>query len=351
MTPDFRYRQPLQDESGHVPSLLQELTFLLRCPVTGEELAWSDSSLVSRKSSRRYAITDGIPQLFAFEQQPIGDDVTEIVKTFYEKTPFPNYDDFDSRESLASKAEKSVFAAMLKEQLPQDALVLDAGCGTGQLTNYLGMSWKSQVIGGDICLNSLRLAKVFRDRFSIRNAAFVQMNLFRLPFCRDAFDVIITNGVLHHTGDPRRAFVELLRRLKPGGVILVGLYNSYGRLPTLWRRQIFEWFGSRAYFLDPRLLKKGMAAGRWNAWFADQYEHPQESRHSQDEVLRWFDENKVDFLSGIPSPDGRDLHADDNLFVPHSRGTTLDRFAVQMGLLLQGGKDGGLFIMAGRKRG
>jgi SAM-dependent methyltransferase len=239
---------------------------------------------------------------------------------------------------------------MLKEQLPQGALVLDAGCGTGQLTNYLGMSWKYRVIGGDICLNSLSLAKAFRDRFSIRNAAFVQMNLFRLPFCNDAFDVIITNGVLHHTSDPKRAFVELLRRLKPGGLIIVGLYNTYARLPTLWRRSVFSWIGPPAYFLDSRLRKEGVAKGRWDAWFADQYKHPHESRHSQDEVMTWFDENEVDFLSGIPAPDGKDLHADDNLFVPHPRGTPLDRFAVQIGLLLEGGKDGGLFIMIGRKR-
>ena len=351
MTTNFAAPQPFEDGSESVPSLLRELTPLLRCPVTGEELAWSGSDLVSARSSNLYAVTDGIPQLFALEQQPIASDVTEIVKTFYEETPFPNYDDFDSRDSLASKAEKSVFAAMLKEQLPQGALVLDAGCGTGQLTNYLGMSWKYRVIGGDICLNSLGLAKAFRDRFSIHNAAFVQMNLFRLPFCRDAFDVIITNGVLHHTGDPKKAFVELLQRLKPGGVIIVGLYNTYGRLPTLWRRRVFDWFGPPAYFLDSRLGDEGVAKGRWNAWFADQYKHPHESRHSQYEVLTWFDENKIDFLSGIPFPDGQDLHANDNLFVPHSRGNAFDRFAVQMGLLFAGGKDGGLFIMIGRKRG
>jgi hypothetical protein len=31
-------------------------------------------------------------------------DVTDVVKVFYEENPFPNYDDFDSKESLAEKA-------------------------------------------------------------------------------------------------------------------------------------------------------------------------------------------------------------------------------------------------------
>ncbi len=313
---------------------------------------WSGQDLVARDSARRYVVTEGIPRLFVLDEVSTpGRDVTEIVKSFYEETPFPNYDDLDSRDSLVKKAEKSVFAAMLMEQLPQDALILEAGCGTGQMTNYLGTSWKYRVIGGDICLNSLRLAKGFRDEYSIRNAAFVQMNILRSPFRDETFDVIISNGVLHHTGNAARAFAELTRKLRPGGVIVIGLYNAYGRLPTLWRRSIFELVGPSAYFLDRRLSDSSAAEGRWKAWFADQYRHPHETRHSQGEVLGWFAENRIEFLSGIPAPDGDDLQDDDQIFEPHSTGTSLDRFGVEMGLLLKGGKDGGLFIMAGRKRG
>ena len=110
-----------------------------------------------------------------------------MVKSFYEETPFPNYDDLDGRESLQTKAKRGVFARLLDEQIPRPALVLEAGCGTGQLSNFLGMNWGRTVIGADLCLNSLRLAKSFRDRCSIANAQFVQMNLFRPPFAgRDA---------------------------------------------------------------------------------------------------------------------------------------------------------------------
>jgi SAM-dependent methyltransferase len=66
--------------------------------------------------------------------------VTETVKGFYEENPFPNYDDMGSRESLKRKAMKGIFARLLDEQLPRGALILEAGCGTGQLSNFLAMN-------------------------------------------------------------------------------------------------------------------------------------------------------------------------------------------------------------------
>jgi SAM-dependent methyltransferase len=276
--------------------------------------------------------------------------VTGRVKAFYEETPFPNYDDLESRDSLIRKARTSSFAAMLDAQLPDDAIVLEAGCGTGQLTNYLGLSWRRRVFGGDMCRNSLRLAKGFRDRFRINNAAFLQMDVFRPPFRDGVLDAIISNGVLHHTGDPRGGFEALLRKLKPGGLIVVGLYNRLGRLPTLWRRALFERFGSAFHFLDHRLHAGAINDTQRRAWYQDQYAHPHESKHSISDVLRWFDTTGVEFLAGIPPPDGSAFAPDYRLFAPHPRGSALNNLGVELGLLIEGGREGGLFIMIGRKR-
>jgi SAM-dependent methyltransferase len=273
-----------------------------------------------------------------------------MVKTFYEGTPFPNYDDLDSRESLTAKARRSLFAAALDEQLPYGVAVLEAGCGTGQLTNFLGLSWRRRVFGGDICRNSLRLAEGFRKRYRIVNAGFLQMNLFRPPFRDESLDVIISNGVLHHTGDPRAGFEGLLRKLKPNGYIVVGLYNFYARLPTLWRRWAFARFGPALHFLDRRLVAGAMNEGRWQAWFRDQYQHPHESRHSMDEVLEWFDASGVEFLSSLPAADGSSFTTATPLFAPQSRAMASTRLAAQLQALMAGGPDGGLFIMIGRKR-
>jgi SAM-dependent methyltransferase len=330
---------------------LRDCASILQCPVSGEALIQNEESWMSADGHRRYPVEDGIVNLFAPVDSSLSDrDVTEMVRAFYEETPFPNYDDLDSRDSLVIKARQSVFAAALDEQLPYGSVVLEAGCGTGQLTNFLGLSWRRRVFGGDICRNSLRLANQFRERYRIANAAFVQMNLFRPPFRDDSFDMLISNGVLHHTADARKAFELLLRKVKPGGYVLVGLYNSFGRLATLCRRWVFERFGSALYFLDPRLVSGRMNEGRWQAWFRDQYQHPHESRHSIDEVLGWFAANRVDFMSSVPPADGSPFTRATRLFQPHSCGTKSVRIAVQLEMLMAGGRDGGLFIMIGRKR-
>ena len=341
----------LGEEGNRLPQLFSEVGSIFECPVTGEPLNFSGNAFVTLRTGRRYLVDNGIPNFFVSTGADESlEDVTQIVKEFYEETPFPNYDRLDSRASLMEKARKGVFAAMLYDQLPADSLVLEAGCGTGQLTNFLGMSWKCKVFGGDICLNSLRLAQGFRDRFSINNAAFLQMNLFRPPFQNQCFDLIVANGVLHHTSDPQGGFKSLLSKLKVGGIIIVGLYNSYARVLTLMRRRLFERFGTSLYFLDPRLQSSDRSSDQVKAWFMDQYRHPHESKHSYDEVLRWFDTNGVEFLTGIPHPNGQDFTGHERLFDRHPRGTRLDRMMTQLGMLLNGGKDGGLFVMIGRKQ-
>jgi SAM-dependent methyltransferase len=196
----------------------------------------------------------------------------------------------------------------------------------------------------------LRLAKAFRDRYSIANAQFVQMNLFRPPFRDDTFDLVICNGVLHHTSDPEGGFHAIARKLKPGGCVIVGLYNWLGRLPTLWRRALIERFGERWAILDSRLRGNRLNRGRWSAWFMDQYQHPHESRHSMYEVTRWFARAGIDTLSAIPPAGGEDFTEQTHLFRPGPPASRMDYLATELGMLLGGGGDGGLYMMIGRKR-
>ncbi len=322
-------------------------------PTDQSPLVLEPGGSLTTGGGRRFAMNDGIPDLYAELDTATGhvvNGVSNTVRSFYEETPFPNYDHLDSRQSLHAKAGTGQFAKLLDQQIPDQALVLEAGCGTGQLSNFLAMSWRRRVIAGDLCLNSLRLAKNFADSQVIRNVAFVQMNLFRPPFRDESFDLVISNGVLHHTADCEGAFRSLLRKVKPGGHIAIGLYNYYGRLPTLFKRRLFSAFGRTFHFLDPRLRGSAANPQRINAWFKDQYEHPHETRHSMDEVLRWFDAYGVDFVNGVPRLDGAPFAADARLFEPQPRATVTSRVATQLEMLLSGGQDGGLFIMIGRKR-
>lgn len=73
----------------------------------------------------------------------------------------------------------------------------------------------------------------------------------------------------------------------------------------------------------------------------DQYYNPHESRHTVAEVLRRFDKADVEFMSSIPKIQPfRSLATDEKLFEASSRGTSFDRFLMQVGLLFSGGREG-----------
>jgi SAM-dependent methyltransferase len=325
---------------------------VLRCPCDcGGSLTDAGEFLVSSGCGRRFAVTDGIPQLY-WPHDSAGDpgDVTERVKAFYEETPFPNYDEHESARSLIDKARKGRYARQLDEAIPYNASVLEVGCGTGQLTNFLGISCRS-VIGADLCLNSLRLANTFRRDHALDRIRFVQANLFRLPFGPGSFDVVLCNGVLHHTSDPFGGFKRLVPLVRPGGHIVVGLYNRYGRLMMDSRRTLFRMTGGAARWVDPYLRTVPMSEGKSEAWFADQYLHPHESKHTVDEVLDWFADTGLEFVRGVPSVSGNDNTEpdQDDLFVPTERGSRWDHLRVQLRQIVDGNREGGFFIMIGRK--
>ncbi len=332
-----------------LPGLLKHLC----CPIDQQPLSWIEAEdvLQSVDGLRRYPVIDGIPCLFAPNEWPDGkSDVTDEVKSFYEETPFPNYDDIETRDSLRSKAESGIFAKLLDDQIPRGAKVLEAGCGTGQLSNFLGMNWERTVIGADLCMNSLNIAKSFRDRCSINNVNFVQMNLFKPPFPDESFDLIISNGVLHHTSEAERGFHSIMCKLKPGGYTIIGLYNWLGRLPTLWRRKAIDIFGDRWANLDPRLRGNQLNDGRRAAWFMDQYRHPHETRHSMAEVSRWFERSGIETLMSIPLAGGEKFTDDTRLFSERTQPSGLEYLACELEMLLTGGVDGGLYMMIGQKR-
>lgn len=322
------------------------------CPACQGPLDSRNSTWSCGSCGRSFGCEGGIPILFhPNEWDDAQRDVTEAIKSFYEETPFPNYEEMDSVWRLKEKAEKGVFARLLDEQIPADARVLEAGCGTGQLSNFLGIRAGRTVFGTDLCLNSLKLAEDFRARNRLDNVRFVQMNLFRPIFAPDSFDVVICNGVLHHTSDPFRGFQTLTGLVKPEGAVVIGLYNTWGRLTTDIRRRIFRITGNRFQTLDPRIRKDPTSALRKKTWFLDQYKNPHESKHTIGEVQGWFNRVGVGFLSSIPKAVAfESFSAEEKLFEEHARGSRLDHALVQLGMIFSGGREGGLFIMIGRRR-
>lgn len=320
-------------------------------PVTGEPLVVTPCCATNVSTGARYPVEGGIPRFFVPADWSVGDgqDVTEIVKAFYEETPFPNYDDLDNPRALIEKAQRGVFARLLNEQIPYGARVLEVGCGTGQLTNFLAVAHRS-VVGVDICLNSLRLAQEFKMQHGLERATFAQMNLFRPALRNDFFDVVIANGVLHHTGDTRRAFQRVSRLARPGGYVVVGLYSAFSRQLHYARRALYRLTGRTSRWLDPH-LGRVTATDKREAWLQDQYRHPHERSHTLDDVLGWMEGAGLDFVNSIPKPTmGPAVEPDEQLFASRPPGTRAGRLFSQLADVGSGYREGGFFTVIGRRR-
>jgi SAM-dependent methyltransferase len=343
--------QPAWRTAGVHADVRDMLDERLCCPCgSGQSLRRNGDVWESAGCSHRFPITEGIAQ-FYWPHDTAGDpgDVTERVKAFYEETPFPNYDSHESVRSLIEKARQGRYARALDDAIPYNSTVLEVGCGTGQLSNFLGVSCR-QVIGADLCLNSLSLGEKFRHNHNLSRVRFAQMNLFRPPFRKEQFDVILCNGVLHHTSDPRGGFERLVPLLRPGGYIVVGLYNTYGRLMTDARRLLFRTTKGAGKWIDPYLRSVSMSVDKRKAWFADQYQHPHESKHTIGEVLNWFRGAGIEFVRGVPSPAGDDNDLEKTgLFTPSGAGSAWNHFCVQGMQVIEGSREGGFFIMIGRR--
>src|SRR5690242_4298862 len=265
---------------------------LLACPRCAGPL--QRDTLLCPGCGKAYGADGGIPAL-----RVPSDERTEAVRAFYAEAPFPGYPPRDSYPWLRARAGPSDFARLLDGSIAGDARIVEVGCGTGQMTLFLATADRL-VIGADLSRPSLELAEAARRRYGISRALFVETDL-RAPGLRPfAFDVVYSSGVLHHTPDPRASFAAIVRLVRPGGTLVLGLYNAYARLPHRLRRGVARMTGFRWIPWDPVLRERRAEPARKEAWLRDQYRHVEEHRHTLGEVQRWLGENRLEYVRAWP---------------------------------------------------
>jgi len=200
-------------------------------------------------------------------------------------------------------------------------LFLDAGCGTGRLSEILA-EWGAYVVGADLS-DSVDVARHHLSRFP--NAAVVQADIGNLPFRADCFDMVISSGVLHHTPDTKGYAARLVPLVKPGGEFAIWVYNARifarrkewipftSRVPHKAFNDWCVWICdiARANRGHP-LLEMAIAqfpftvhhetAARSALTLFDGYTPTYHGVHSEEEVMDWFREFGLTEVRTNPSP-------------------------------------------------
>ena len=104
--------------------------------------------------------------------------------------------------------------------------ILDAGTGLGrEVIRCAQANGRALVFGIDL---SESVTSATKHSAAFENTTILQTDLLAPPFAPSSFDLILAEGVLHHTPDTRAALMALVRLLEPGGEIGFYVYRQKG---------------------------------------------------------------------------------------------------------------------------
>ena len=306
-------------ETRHWTGLADRVLGILRCLQCKGALLQEETGLICADCQRRYPVVKGVVR-FVDTQHYAGSFGFQWL-TFRDT----QLDTEISRRSEADFRRRTGFT-------PEDLagkLVLDVGCGMGRFAE-VATRWGAYVVGIDLSLAEEAASENLRDR----DAAFFQADVFHLPFAPGSFDYIYSIGVLHHTPNCEQAFKMLPSLLKPGGRIAIWLYSGYHkwyRMSDVYRkvtrRMSPKTLHRLAHIAVPmygvhQVLRAIPGVGkpisgamkyllpmsfnpdpRWRVldtldWYSPWYQ----SKHTYEEVFRWFEDCGLQDLRVILQP-------------------------------------------------
>ena len=195
--------------------------------------------------------------------------------------------------------------------------ILNAGCGLGRESLVLHeVVGTAEVFGIDLNFGLLRSGWVYKSRKGVH---FIIASLFHLPFRSSSFDLVYSQGVIHHTFSTTAAFNSIASHVRSGGHLFIWVYGlddhliRQGSIGLLARVQyLVECVLRPVLSASPKLLRDvlfsiitllihpliKMRVRHKDNWglkntnhglrdlFSPKYAH----RHSYNDVFEWFED-------------------------------------------------------------
>ena len=175
----------------------------------------------------------------------VTDEVSVLVKRQYEENPYPVWEDTYLYENRYS-----IYDYFVKNNLKTDKInmlngenndILIAGSGTGQHAIQSSSRFKnSNVLAIDLSCKSTAYAIRKANELDVNNIEFMIADILDLNKLNKRFTIIESCGVLHHLENPLEGWSELVKKLKPNGLMRIGLYSKFGRRDVKKARDVIK---------------------------------------------------------------------------------------------------------------
>lgn len=130
------------------------------------------------------------------------------------------------------KKVNSILEPILEHVSVKDKVIIEVGCGTGDVTRWLAMRGAS--ITG---LDTPAMVRNADHKHHVRNEKYIAAMGQELPFKKGLADIVLFIASLHHIPDEKmgNAMLEAYRILKPGGICLIiePVHCTYTKLTQL----------------------------------------------------------------------------------------------------------------------
>lgn len=178
---------------------------------------------------------------------------------------------------------------------------LDVGCGGGRYLVALARLGVKHAYGIDISEKGVAAANARLKARKLANASAQIASALSIPFPEKTFEYVVSTGVIHHTGDTKKAFDEIVRVLKPGGKLFLAVYGK-GGLKWLTNDLFRNTICKIVPFKTMNALWKAVgvpANKRYN--MLDNMYVPYLSRHTEKEIRTWLTEAGFTNISRLPT--------------------------------------------------